>query len=97
MREARSRLGMRQLDLATKLRANQSTISDIEQGNTATSDLVLPICKILGINPPNLDSEEDELTQRWRRLEHVIRARSPQVAEQILDLMETFANELEKK
>ena len=72
MREARSRLGMRQLDLATKLRANQSTISDIEQGNTATSDLVLPICKILGINPPNLDSEEDELTQRWRRLEHVI-------------------------
>lgn len=96
VRNARKEMGLRQSDVARKLGVKQSSVSDLEAGNTLTSDLVLPLSRLLKVDPPRYE-DVDEFTARWRRVEAVLREQSPELAEQVLAMVEAAAAAAAKK
>jgi transcriptional regulator with XRE-family HTH domain len=90
MREARSKAGLTQAQLAAKVGVTQNMISLIESGNVASSKFVLPICEVLKITPPRL-RVEDESDQRWLEAGRTLRLLNRPLFDQQLRLVEMLA------
>ena len=96
MKAARRAQRITQRDIAARLGVKQSTISDIESGETMASPLVSQISRFLHIDQPDYVTGDD-FSERWRKLESRLREQSPELAEQVLELAETLAEKLASK
>lgn len=74
MRAARLTAGLSQEVLADKIGSTQNAISLVERGLVGSSHVVMPVCRLLKINPPTFLVDEDE--RRWVRLGRELRSRS---------------------
>lgn len=97
MVRARKEHGLSQDELGAKLGISQAMVSKIESGESRSSALVMPICRILGIPPP--EHFVDEFEKEWVRLGRALRYRNEEqarAARQLIESMVKQAEELEK-
>jgi transcriptional regulator with XRE-family HTH domain len=97
MRKARVEAGLSQEDLAERavaaspqlIRGTQGVISKLESGGIGRSRLVVPICRLLGIQlPSHYASDRD---REWLDAAHTIEARSPAQAAALLAAVKAAA------
>ncbi len=93
MRRVRKSLSMSQQVLADAIDADQGDISKIETGEVGSSKYILPICKALGIEPP--EHFVDENSRLWIRMLEAVRASDRPLAKAILENIKAFNDELE--
>lgn len=90
MKRARATNGLTQAELGRTVGTSQNMISNIESGNVASSQFVMPICDALHISPPMFfESEED---RAWIQLGRVLRARDMDMFRRALSLVEKLAD-----
>ena len=89
MREFRRKKAMSQADLAKAIGTTQATVSDIERGKAESSQYVMTICKVLGIQPPIFSN--DDLDRRWIRAGATLKSKSFATFEQLLRTAEQLA------
>jgi transcriptional regulator with XRE-family HTH domain len=94
MRRVRLEKGLSQdaLSKATGAR-DQGQISRVETGEVGSSKLVLPICKALGIPPP--EHFADEGSRRSIRALLTVQASDSPLARSMLDALEALADQIE--
>lgn len=68
IRELRKALDMNQVDLARKTDLDQSTISDIERGSGFSADVLVRICRALGVSLDYLMVGVDDRTWPFPRV-----------------------------
>ena len=94
MVRARKDHGWSQENLAEKVGSSQAMISKIESGEARTSTLVMPICRALGIPPP--EHFVDEFEKEWQRLGRALRYRNEQQARAARSLIESMVRQYEE-
>lgn len=90
---ARKDHGLTQQQLGDKVGVSQVMISKIESGESSSSKLVIPICRLLSIPPPAYFL--DDWQQRWYELGHVLRFRDPDQADAAIRLVESMTKRLD--
>lgn len=92
MVRARKDHGLTQKELGAKVGTSQNMVSLIESGEVATSQYVLPICKVLSIPPPRFFESEDDAA--WSQLGHVLRAKNMKQFRRAMALIEAMVEDL---
>lgn len=77
--------------LADKIGSSQAIISKIESGEVRTTSLVMPICRVLGIPPP--EHFVDEFEKEWVRLGRALRYRNESQARAARTLIESMVKQ----
>jgi|ERR1044071_5936945 transcriptional regulator with XRE-family HTH domain len=77
-----------QKQLGARVGTSQNIISLIESGEITSSGYVLPICKALGIAPPQFHENEEQ--KHWSQLGHLLSAKSPKQFRRALALVESM-------
>lgn len=93
MVRARKDHGWSQEKLAEKVKTSQAMISKIESGESRTTTLVMPICRALGIPPP--EHFVDEFEKEWVRLGRALRYRNEAQARAARTLIESMVKQYE--
>lgn len=94
MARARKDHKLSQEKLADRLGVSQALISKIESGETRTSSLVMPICRALGIPPP--EHFVDEFEKEWVRLGRALRFRNETQARAARQLIESMVKQYDE-
>jgi ribosome-binding protein aMBF1 (putative translation factor) len=95
VRRARNEAHLSQTRLGEMVDSDQTQISRIESGDIASSKLVMPICKVLGIDPP--EHFLDETARLWNRRMEIVRSSDSDVARAFLDAFGKMADALEEQ
>lgn len=85
---ARKAKRLTQKQVGARVGTSQNIVSLIESGEIESSSYILPICKYLGIAPPQFHESEDQ--RQWAQLGHLLRAKSPRQFKRALALVESM-------
>lgn len=91
MVRARKDKKLTQKELGGRVGTSQNIVSLIESGEVATSQFVLPICRVLGIPPPMFFSDDEQKT--WSQLGHILRGKSMKKFRRAMDLVAALVEE----
>jgi transcriptional regulator with XRE-family HTH domain len=88
---ARRAKRLTQKQLGSRVGTSQNIVSLIESGEIESSSYILPICKQLGIAPPQFhESEEQKL---WTQLGHMLRLKNRKQFRRVLALVESMVQD----
>jgi len=88
---ARKAKHLTQKQLGSRVGTSQNIVSLIESGEIESSSYILPICKQLGIAPPQFhESEEQKL---WAQLGHRLRLKNRKQYRRVLALVESLVQD----
>jgi transcriptional regulator with XRE-family HTH domain len=92
VRRVRKEMGLSQDELGKMVDSDQTQISRLETGDIGSSTLVMPICRALGIDPPEhfLDDE----ARLWNRRFEIMRSSDSKAAQAMLAAFKEMADEL---
>lgn len=91
MYRARKAKHLTQEQVGARVGTSQNIISLIESGDVESSSYILPICKYLGIAPPQHHASEDQ--RQWSRLGHMLAVQSPRQFARALALVQSMIEE----
>jgi transcriptional regulator with XRE-family HTH domain len=85
---ARKAKRLTQKQLGARVGTSQNIVSLIEAGEIESSSYILPICKHLGIAPPQFHESEDQKV--WTQLGHLLRLKNRKQFRRVLALVESM-------
>jgi len=88
---ARKAKKLTQKQLASRVGTSQNIVSLIEAGEVESSSYILPICKQLGIAPPQFHESEEE--KHWSQLGHLLRLKNRRQFRRVLSLVESLVQD----
>lgn len=91
MIKARKLKRLTQKQVGSRVGTSQAIVSMIESGEIESSRFILPICKLLGVAPPQ--HHENEEQKQWSQLGHLLRTRNPRQFRRALALVESMLEE----
>lgn len=91
---ARKAKHLTQKQLGARVGTSQNIISLIESGEVEGSSYILPICKHLGIAPPQFHESEDQ--RLWSQLGHQLRTKNQRQFRRALALVESMIEDADE-
>ena len=88
---ARKAKRLTQKQLGERVGTSQNIVSLIEAGEIESSSYILPICKQLGIAPPQFHDSEEE--KHWSQLGHLLRLKNRKQFRRVLSLVESMVQD----
>ena len=88
---ARKAKKLTQKQLASRIGTSQNIVSLIEAGGVESSSYILPICKQLGIAPPQFHESEEE--KHWSQLGRLLRLKNRKHFRRVLALVESLVQD----
>lgn len=88
---ARKAKKLTQKQLASRISTSQNIVSLIESGEIESSSFILPICKQLGIAPPQFHESEDQ--KLWTQFGHLLRLKNRKQFRRLLALVESMVED----
>lgn len=88
---ARKAKGLTQKQVGARVATSQAIVSLIESGEIESSSYILPICRFLGIAPPqHYDSEDQKL---WGELGYLLRTKNKKQFRRAMALVESMIDD----
>lgn len=82
-----------QKQVGARVGTSQNIVSLIESGEVEGSSYILPICKLLGIAPPQFHESEDQ--RQWAEMGHLLRTKNKKQFRRALELVESMLEDVE--
>lgn len=89
---ARKAKGLTQKQVGARVGTSQNIVSLIESGEVGSSSYILPICKLLGVAPPQHHESEDQ--RLWSELGHLLRTKNKKQFRHALALVESMVESM---